>query len=654
MNKFSLSPLTHAGNFSPVNQGMLQRKCACGNQAVSGGTCESCAKKNSLQRQMRVGSSNDPLELEADRVADRVMVNQSAPAVSSFSFGQIQRQDKADDKPKEKTNEEKYEDAAKKVGEALLKTPVGKEILDNVKDIALGNWTGRIITGATATATIAALAASEEKLPMQLPEIPLDFITPGFSVKLTYNGPVNQPTDASLTFTFREQVRASSSTSKPMTESEKYRAETARIAAEQAKLRENIPGTIEHYQKNARQEGMDKINQRYLGGFDLEALKKQYPWLATPAEKKGFQLNKPTFGYQPPPLTFGDQFKLNLPGEKKKTEETNLQKKLSVGASNDPLEHEADRVADQVLANPSGAAPISSTISSVQRHSTNTAEQAQDAPASVDQTLSGSGAPLDKTVRSDMESRFGHDFSQVRIHQGNSAEKSAQDVNANAYTLGNNIVFGAGQYNPQSHTGKRLLAHELTHVIQQSNVVRPYRAKDTFNFGKMDNPPLVEDSFLMKTDKEKKPWIKNIDVSFSNTKTDAAGNNFWEGTANAHYYDNPAKFADFSFNIAGGSSELGKTDRGNFVVYRLEGVGYNSGKFSGNVNKANREGPLNRYSKDLSANMHFAVFYNGGEALHAGPLDVSSHGCVHVDVVPSRQLNYHSVIGYTKVSVTYP
>ncbi len=147
---------------------------------------------------------------------------------------------------------------------------------------------------------------------------------------------------------------------------------------------------------------------------------------------------------------------------------TSLQRQLHIGANNHPLEAEADRVAGQVVGNPAGMAETSPAISSVQRDSAAAPEQMDEVPASVKQTLSGSGKPLDKTLRTDMESRFGHDFSQVRIHQGSTAEKSAHEVYANAYTQGNNIVFGAGQYNPESQTGKRLLAHELTHVVQQA------------------------------------------------------------------------------------------------------------------------------------------------------------------------------------------
>ena len=90
------------------------------------------------------------------------------------------------------------------------------------------------------------------------------------------------------------------------------------------------------------------------------------------------------------------------------------------------------------------------------------------APASVDQVLASPGRPLEPALRQDMEQRFGHDFSRVRVHSGAAAEQSAQDVNANAYTVGNNIVFGAGRFAPGTHEGRRLIAHELTHVVQQS------------------------------------------------------------------------------------------------------------------------------------------------------------------------------------------
>ncbi len=133
-----------------------------------------------------------------------------------------------------------------------------------------------------------------------------------------------------------------------------------------------------------------------------------------------------------------------------------LQRKLAIGASNDPLEQEADRVADQVLKAPADPA-IYGAI-----------EWAGGCgAASVERVLSSSGRSLEPALRQDMEQRFGHDFSRVRVHSGSAAEQSAHEVSARAYTVGNNVVFNVGQYVPETHSGRFLVAHELTHVIQQ-------------------------------------------------------------------------------------------------------------------------------------------------------------------------------------------
>ena len=144
-----------------------------------------------------------------------------------------------------------------------------------------------------------------------------------------------------------------------------------------------------------------------------------------------------------------------------------LQAKLSIGASNDPLEQEADRVADQVLAAPVHSA-VSGAVPHIQRFTGQETENAGTVPASVDRVLSGSGSPLDPAIQQDMGQRFGHDFSQVRVHTDFAAKQSAQDINARAYTVGQNIVFGAGGFAPESHEGRKLIAHELTHVVQQT------------------------------------------------------------------------------------------------------------------------------------------------------------------------------------------
>ncbi len=90
---------------------------------------------------------------------------------------------------------------------------------------------------------------------------------------------------------------------------------------------------------------------------------------------------------------------------------------------------------------------------------------------SVHEVLRSPGQPLDATTRAFMEPHFGHDFSGVRVHTDVKAAESARAVNALAYTVGSDVVFGNGHYVPQSNEGRRLMAHELTHVVQQGGIL---------------------------------------------------------------------------------------------------------------------------------------------------------------------------------------
>jgi hypothetical protein len=87
----------------------------------------------------------------------------------------------------------------------------------------------------------------------------------------------------------------------------------------------------------------------------------------------------------------------------------------------------------------------------------------------VDRALAEPGAPLGPALRQDMEQRFGRDFSRVRVHAGSAAEQSARDVDTSAYTVGHDVVFGTSRFAPQTSERQRLIAHELTHVVQQSD-----------------------------------------------------------------------------------------------------------------------------------------------------------------------------------------
>lgn len=93
-------------------------------------------------------------------------------------------------------------------------------------------------------------------------------------------------------------------------------------------------------------------------------------------------------------------------------------------------------------------------------------------PPVVHQVLQSPGQPLDGRTQAFMAPRFGHDFNQVRVHTGARAAESARAVNARAYTVGQNVVFGEGQFDRDSVSGQRLMAHELAHVVQQRHLGR--------------------------------------------------------------------------------------------------------------------------------------------------------------------------------------
>ncbi len=142
-----------------------------------------------------------------------------------------------------------------------------------------------------------------------------------------------------------------------------------------------------------------------------------------------------------------------------------LQRKLMVGAGNDPLEQEADRVAEHVLSIPMHSSAVS--MPRIQRFSISSGEASGVAPESVDRALLSQGRPLDSTLQQEMSQRFSYDFSGVRVHTGSIADQSARELGAQAYTVKQDIVFAAGRFAPQTYSGRRLLAHEMTHVVQQ-------------------------------------------------------------------------------------------------------------------------------------------------------------------------------------------
>ena len=164
-------------------------------------------------------------------------------------------------------------------------------------------------------------------------------------------------------------------------------------------------------------------------------------------------------------------------------EEPFIQTKLAIGQRGDAYEQEADSVAQQVMRLPESplqtACACGGGCSSCQNeqatydHLQTAPVQANDsgemaAPASVHDVVHSSGEPLGADTREFMEPRFGQDFNQVRVHADGDAANAARAVQARAYTIGRDIVFGDGHYQPSTRDGKLLLAHELTHVMQQT------------------------------------------------------------------------------------------------------------------------------------------------------------------------------------------
>jgi Domain of unknown function (DUF4157) len=161
-----------------------------------------------------------------------------------------------------------------------------------------------------------------------------------------------------------------------------------------------------------------------------------------------------------------------------------LQAKLAIGRTDDPLEREADLVAAHVMRVPDRALPIGLARPQISRKCAACNEEddraetlltkrvasqpeSSEAPAIVHDVIRSHGQPLDAAARGYFEPRFGQDFSGVRVHTDDRSAESAVSIGASAYTAGSNIVFAAGRYDPASASGRRLLAHELTHVVQQ-------------------------------------------------------------------------------------------------------------------------------------------------------------------------------------------
>lgn len=440
---------------SSMPASLLQRACACGKSAGPSGSCGTC------ESEARFGAS--PLQGEGllQREPDKTKKEPDPPQPA------LQPLPPLIDDQRAKTSGEELSEGLGKFAEAFIETEPGEKILNAGLELAFGSPAQSVFTGVAIGSTIAGLAVAHKELPLPIPGIPLNKIYPkipkGWFLDLTYEGPVDSPTAGSAAIRFTPP--------KPEKAEPDFTAETARIAVDQAKFREGLiypPGSPEARQRRMEDEAAMEFALSRRGGIDIDAIIAKHRQGQEPPEPGGLQLTPGPLVRPKPLAPFRNEFRLSPSGEPRREEETPLQKKLSIGSSNDPLEAEADRVADRVLARPAATGTAPPRIQRLSTQSSGHSSGGSDAvPESVHRTLGSSGAALDANVRQDMEARFGQDFGSVRIHTDAPAARSARDVDAHAYTVGSNIVFSAGQYAPGSGEGRRLLAHELTHVVQQ-------------------------------------------------------------------------------------------------------------------------------------------------------------------------------------------
>jgi Domain of unknown function (DUF4157) len=148
---------------------------------------------------------------------------------------------------------------------------------------------------------------------------------------------------------------------------------------------------------------------------------------------------------------------------------------LAVGRVDDPLEHEADRVADQAMGSSAARPPVSrnrgaggqATVQA--KRSAAPQGGAHDGPSAVLAAFGSPGRPLDASARAFFEPRFGVDFSDIRIHSDDKAAAAADAVSARAFTRDKDLYFGKSEYRPATPQGRRLIAHELTHAVQNQS-----------------------------------------------------------------------------------------------------------------------------------------------------------------------------------------
>jgi Domain of unknown function (DUF4157) len=297
-----------------------------------------------------------------------------------------------------------------------------------------------------------------------------------------------------------------------------------------------------------------------------------------------------------------------------------VQTKLTVNAPNDMYEQEADTMANKVVQRmsvPKEEEPIQRKCAECEKEEHGQVQRKADgsgiAPSGVTQQIEsskGSGSKLSDDTRTQMEGSFGTDFSNVTIHTDRQSADMNNALHAQAFTHGSDIYFNEGKYNPQNTEGGRLLAHELTHVVQQGETIRRSCPQ-----GK--SPRVIRDSCGMGRPIDESNYITHLEVSIANRTVRATWLNGthseWECTPNPQL-----------------------TPTGSDVVGIKCGINHTS------------------YKRARMA--YFTAFQSTGMTIgfhDSQPIGSQfvSHGCVRVRCNVARIINHNSWSGQTTINV---
>lgn len=363
-----------------------------------------------------VSTRHDPAEREADRAADVVARGGS---VTGWTFARVapeasvHREEKAG---APKSDEEKAGEAVGKTVEALLETKPGKAVQEKIKS-----------TPGLREPAAAGLLLAGKDVPLPIPGLP-----DGLGVSVRAEGLTEgAPSYIGASLTFTEPTRKKTGPS----DREKYAAETAKL---RARLRLGLPKTKDDADSEA---AIAYVVAQQSARFGRTTLVPLLPG----AEPKTVDAPK-----REAPIKPSDE-------ERKKPEDAPVQREpaSTAEAASTPSVTAEARTAK---ADGTGADRIGADRTGTDR---------------VDAAVRGGGRPLDPALRHSMEARFGHDFSAVRLHDDAGAASAAGSVAASAFTVGEHVVFGTGGYAPNTPAGRRLLAHELAHVVQQRGGASP-------------------------------------------------------------------------------------------------------------------------------------------------------------------------------------